>query len=536
VVLVYDGIYQGKGNRDITFNGKKITVMSNGGPTRCIIDIGGNSGHRGFLFDHNEVPATSHLIGFTIRNGSDADGGGIKCVGSVNAIMGSPTIRNCVVTRCRAQNSGGGIHCHNNSIPLIIDCRIEDNEAGGSGGGIALHGPLRTGTPFEDRPGQPGPRPTLQGCVISGNASKGNGGGISIGDMCAPRLTACQVEQNSSRRNGGGVAIDDHSNGSFNGCMFSRNTAERDGGAVWINGRSLPSFSTCHIELNTATGDGGGIWIRDSRVGLTDPLTTARPWAGIPQFTRCRVAANRTGPSGFGGGLYAEGVQGSVFFNHGFIIDNVAGDGGGVYVSVSTVYLNNSVLNTNRAVRVTGQSNGNGGGAAVVGGALGAWFCTVYGNTAENSGGGFYIDSGALNVDSAIVWGNDAMSEPGAMSIGRAQNRIGRPDRRGRVYAADSDIQGAHQGTIDLGGFNETFDPRFLPAQQQPGGITYVLSGGSAPNQIVSPCKDLAGRLIPYVDGFYRFLPWPADIEGRDRMVGAAPDMGAYEIQGSVAG
>ena len=38
IVRIADGIYTGAGNRDLTFNGKAITVESENGPDHCIID------------------------------------------------------------------------------------------------------------------------------------------------------------------------------------------------------------------------------------------------------------------------------------------------------------------------------------------------------------------------------------------------------------------------------------------------------------------------------------------------------------------
>lgn len=59
-VLVADGTYSGPGNRDIDFNGKSITVTSQNGPTKTIIDCGGyastdgSGNHRGFYLHSGE--------------------------------------------------------------------------------------------------------------------------------------------------------------------------------------------------------------------------------------------------------------------------------------------------------------------------------------------------------------------------------------------------------------------------------------------------------------------------------------------------
>jgi len=48
VVVVADGNYTGEGNKNLDFGGKAITLRSQNGPEKCIIDCEGNG--RGFYF------------------------------------------------------------------------------------------------------------------------------------------------------------------------------------------------------------------------------------------------------------------------------------------------------------------------------------------------------------------------------------------------------------------------------------------------------------------------------------------------------
>jgi parallel beta-helix repeat protein len=162
-ILVADGIYTGDGNRDIDFGGRAITVSSENGPNDCIIDCEGTSleYHRGFYF-HSGENANSILDGFTIRNGYQGNGGGIRFTGS------SPHIINCVITNNTAPlipgfpgyfaTDGGGILSEVSS-PTIDNCIISDNTATASGGGIYSY----KGNPI------------INNCTISGNAA-GEGG------------------------------------------------------------------------------------------------------------------------------------------------------------------------------------------------------------------------------------------------------------------------------------------------------------------------------------------------------------------------
>jgi len=64
-VIVADGVYTGTGNKNLSFGGKAITLVSESGPETCIIDCMEDRGFR-FTSDEDE---NSILDGFTIRNG-----------------------------------------------------------------------------------------------------------------------------------------------------------------------------------------------------------------------------------------------------------------------------------------------------------------------------------------------------------------------------------------------------------------------------------------------------------------------------------
>ena len=96
-VVVADGTYGGRGNKNIDFNGKELTVQSQNGPEHCVIDCGGQG--RGFYFHSGELE-DAVVAGFTITNGRMSDyGGGIYIVGS------SPTITHCIIVNNRVIGS-----------------------------------------------------------------------------------------------------------------------------------------------------------------------------------------------------------------------------------------------------------------------------------------------------------------------------------------------------------------------------------------------------------------------------------------------
>ncbi|MBD3183368.1 T9SS type A sorting domain-containing protein [Candidatus Poribacteria bacterium] len=173
IVVVQDGTYKGKGNWDIDFKGKAITVKSENGPENCIIDVFPEEDaspytdyHRGFIFQNGE-DRHSVLDGFTIKGAwliklGMHTGGGIYCTSS-------PTIKNNVITDNISSGTltrGGGIFLSGSGCsPLIINNFIHDNSAN-TGGGIHC---------------RYGASPEIIGNVISNNGAD-TGGGLYIED------------------------------------------------------------------------------------------------------------------------------------------------------------------------------------------------------------------------------------------------------------------------------------------------------------------------------------------------------------------
>ncbi|MBE0535187.1 MAG: right-handed parallel beta-helix repeat-containing protein, partial [Phycisphaerae bacterium] len=168
-IVVGDGVYTGDGNRDIDFKGKAITVSGQNGPEFCIIDCQGSAAepHRGFILQTQETQ-TSVIDGFTIKNGyaprgfrgyDYAYGGAILCDCT------GPVIRNCRIVENRADTSGGGILLYEHApfwsrnTTLIEDCEIRSNSSW-YGGGIMVRDVAHA---------------VITGCVISDNRSEGAG-------------------------------------------------------------------------------------------------------------------------------------------------------------------------------------------------------------------------------------------------------------------------------------------------------------------------------------------------------------------------
>jgi len=255
-VMVADGTYKGEGNKNLDFKGKAITVQSENGAQKCIIDCE-NEG-RGFYF-HSGEGADSVVSGFTITNGNESitsisGGAGIYCSSS------SPTITDCIVSNNRTSfmgGGGGGIFCSSSS-PTITNSIIIGNVASGmygaSGGGISCA--------FDSCP-------TITNCTVSNNTAYGSGGGISCSSS-SPTITNCIISGNVSY-------------GRYSGY----------GGGISCGSSSSPTITNCTVSNNTATGMsgyGGGIWFFSSSPTITNSIF----WSNSPDEIDCDSTSSVT--------------------------------------------------------------------------------------------------------------------------------------------------------------------------------------------------------------------------------------------------
>jgi len=166
-VLVADGTYTGVGNRDVDFLGKSILLVSENGPGHCIIDCEGSDEdpHRGFLFI-NQENESSILHGFTITNGHEGQGGGIRCNDSSPRICGN-------IIKGNVALDGGGIYSYGAS-PTIRENTLVENTAAQNAGGIFCY----LGSP------------TIAGNIISENITTQYSGGGDLPPVLVPPLNS----------------------------------------------------------------------------------------------------------------------------------------------------------------------------------------------------------------------------------------------------------------------------------------------------------------------------------------------------------
>ena len=204
-VIVAPGRYSGLGNRNITFNGKSITVRSidPGDPqivNSTVIDCEGKG--RGFAFYMGEN-ADSTVAGLTVTNGYALLGGAIYCYND-----SSPSITNCVISTNSAV-LGGAIACTNSkSRPEITNCRVTANSAVVGGGGIYCNGAS----------------PVIRNCMMSGNFAP-NGGAIYSHNAGNPVIVNCTISGNATSDSAGAIYCYNSSNLTINNSILWNNTA-----------------------------------------------------------------------------------------------------------------------------------------------------------------------------------------------------------------------------------------------------------------------------------------------------------------------
>jgi len=208
-ILVTNGTYLLSSQIDIA---KSLTIQSVSGPENTIVN--GNNTTRCFeLYNHNTI-----ISGFTITNGyisGNGDGGGVLC----NAA--TPVITNCTIRGNSAGGDGGGAY-----RGTVNNCIISGNSAGDYGGGTRLS--------------------TINSSFISGNSAGKRGGGTYYGTV-----NNCAISGNSAGDYGGGTCY-----GTINNCTISENLAGDYGGGTYnctVN-NSIIWYNSAPEDLNIHDG------------------------------------------------------------------------------------------------------------------------------------------------------------------------------------------------------------------------------------------------------------------------------------------
>ena len=183
--------------------------------------------------------------GFTVKGGSNSNGGGIYLQGASLLV-----VSNNIIASNHANSQGGGVYLANFS-GTFSNNTIRNNSADSGGGGIYCASLESSGK--------------ISNNLIYGNSAKSYGGGMAIldsgGEICSNTIYNNKVENSGVLEgSGGGVFISIFS-GLFSKNLIHHNSAKTGGGVQLSDLESSGKIINCTVADNSARGAGDGILI-----------------------------------------------------------------------------------------------------------------------------------------------------------------------------------------------------------------------------------------------------------------------------------
>ena len=133
-VKIKSGTFSGTGNRGVNPGSKNVVIISSeNDPDSTILDAGNIDRH--FYLSSN-LDSTFKLIGLTLKNGSESNGGSIYISNT------SPRIINCVFKNNVSTSNGGAVYIEGYSEvtePIFTNCTFRDNQTRTNGSNAAKH-------------------------------------------------------------------------------------------------------------------------------------------------------------------------------------------------------------------------------------------------------------------------------------------------------------------------------------------------------------------------------------------------------------
>ncbi len=208
------------------------------------------------------LTANCTVDGFTVKNGKESSGAGIKIqsppatcrMGPAYVLTARVIIRNSTIVANATTGAGGGIY-DDSSSPLIEGCRFSRNTADRGGAIFAW-----------------GSKPDIEECSFHANetTSKSSwGGGAILGDAYSyGTITNCLFAGNVSASTGGAISL--HiSHPVITNCTLADNIAATSGGAVYLN-VSHPGLKNCILWGDTPDELAKGAGVIDPTISYSD--------------------------------------------------------------------------------------------------------------------------------------------------------------------------------------------------------------------------------------------------------------------------
>ncbi|MEW6014769.1 MAG: right-handed parallel beta-helix repeat-containing protein [Candidatus Zixiibacteriota bacterium] len=223
-VMVAPGVYEGEGNRGITFSRKRIIVIAAAGPLETVIDCEGNAVTPHQAFNISGAEESGVIDGFTIRGGYYNNGG------AINIQSSGPVIRNCIFHDNRAPISGGAIRVKGRGEAHIINCTFANNSSMAGGAIFTIAGA----------------KPRIENCLI---AYSDSGGAIHVNDgTSVPVISCTDILGNAGGDWSGDIAGMVNTDGNFSAEPLFCDRSDRD---FRLEGNSpcLPANNNCGVQI-----------------------------------------------------------------------------------------------------------------------------------------------------------------------------------------------------------------------------------------------------------------------------------------------
>lgn len=339
-------------------------------------------------------------------------GSGIGSFGTGSSL----TVDHALVTG----NTGNGIASIYGSTATIDDSVVTNNR-GTYGRGVYTYGGM-----------------TIRNSTISGNGGDANGAGV-FARGTDNFIEGSVIEGNLTSLDGGGIYLIDSGALAITDSTVSRNRA-RSGGGIFNFSGGATTITNSTVSDNTATSSGSGIY-NNGALTLTDSLVTRNVGSGViggSNATTVAVANTTISENtGVGIGAYSgslnirdslitrnngTGVTNSggaaVTIENSTISENTSASYAGLYNSLATMTIRNSVVRDNTATGTTSGATsypGNGGGIGTRGD-LTIENSRITGNHALLGGRGGAIYRAQLSnlvITDSVITGNEATGGAG---------------------------------------------------------------------------------------------------------------------------
>ncbi len=325
------------------------------------------------------------LSGLTVSGHRAANGGGVYASAGTTVTMTSATFSDN-----EAVESGGGLYA--SGVVAGTSSTFTSNQAGSEGAGIYV-----TGADVQ-----------LQATNLQNNAASGAGGGLLV-RAGSVNLSGMTVQGNSAAQ-GGGVCVigssDPDAQVAVSYGTFSDNAATSSGGGLYVDSTWTVGIWGGTYSGNDSGGWGGGLYLLDVRAVLlrkmsitdNDALQGGGLYLGSATGTVAWNDLTGNHALGNGGGAVLSAPSGNLTFRNNRVVENDAGEGGGLYLSADAG-------GTLSVVNVDVVANGGGGISLDSSPASSVINSMLVGNTGVGVASDDAHHSGSLSYN--LVYAND---------------------------------------------------------------------------------------------------------------------------------